>query len=132
MTHSDVIIGQVVTSSVKLHQEAPFIIYVPFIGCVFCELLTGQPLWPGRSDVDQLYLIMSTQGNAIICSFVQEFIHPFINYLSICPRIYSSIYQTICPLGDLIPQHVKVFQESSYFKDTSIPCPDKKVSLPRQ
>ena len=31
-------------------------------------------------------------------------------------------------LGDLIPQHVKVFRESSYFKDTSIPCPDKRVS----
>ncbi|MBW01599.1 Cyclin-dependent kinase-like 4, partial [Eschrichtius robustus] len=23
-------------------------------GCVFAELLTGQPLWPGKSDVDQL------------------------------------------------------------------------------
>ena len=59
------------------------------------------------------------------------FIH-LLSFLFICLRIYSSIYQTICPLGDLIPQHVKVFQESSYFKDTSIPCPDKKVSLPRQ
>ena len=28
MTHSDVIIGQVVTSSVKLHQEARFTIYI--------------------------------------------------------------------------------------------------------
>lgn len=62
------------------------------IGCVFSELLTGQPLWPGRSDVDQLFLIMTTQG-------------------------------------DLIPQHVKIFQESSYFKDTSIPCPEKRVPL---
>ena len=29
--------------------------------------------------------------------------------------------------GDLIPYHVKIFQESTYFKDTSIPCPDKRV-----
>ncbi|XP_030655642.1 cyclin-dependent kinase-like 4 [Nomascus leucogenys] len=32
------------------------------IGCVFAELLTGQPLWPGKSDIDQLYLIIRTLG----------------------------------------------------------------------
>lgn len=32
------------------------------IGCVFAELLTGVALWPGRSDVDQLYLIRKTLG----------------------------------------------------------------------
>nr|KAG5714477.1 hypothetical protein BaRGS_006923 [Batillaria attramentaria] len=35
------------------------------IGCVFAELLTGSPLWPGRSDVDQLYLIRKTLGDLI-------------------------------------------------------------------
>lgn len=32
------------------------------IGCVFAELISGQPLWPGRSDVDQLYHIRKTLG----------------------------------------------------------------------
>ncbi|XP_072126020.1 cyclin-dependent kinase-like 1 isoform X1 [Mobula birostris] len=32
------------------------------IGCVFAELISGNPLWPGRSDVDQLYLIRKTLG----------------------------------------------------------------------
>ncbi|XP_036354847.1 cyclin-dependent kinase-like 1 [Octopus sinensis] len=32
------------------------------IGCVFYELITGQPLWAGRSDVDQLYLIQKSLG----------------------------------------------------------------------
>ena len=32
------------------------------IGCVFAECLTGQALWPGKSDVDQLYLIRKTLG----------------------------------------------------------------------
>uniref|UniRef100_A0A914L024 cyclin-dependent kinase n=1 Tax=Meloidogyne incognita TaxID=6306 RepID=A0A914L024_MELIC len=32
------------------------------IGCVFAEMLTGEPVWPGRSDVDQLYLIIQTLG----------------------------------------------------------------------
>ncbi|XP_012936798.1 cyclin-dependent kinase-like 1 [Aplysia californica] len=35
------------------------------IGCVFAELLTGQAVWPGRSDVDQLYLIRKTLGDLI-------------------------------------------------------------------
>lgn len=35
------------------------------IGCVFAELLTGQALWPGRSDVDQLYLIRKTLGDLL-------------------------------------------------------------------
>ncbi|NXH19045.1 CDKL1 protein, partial [Bucco capensis] len=33
------------------------------IGCVFAELLSGVPLWPGKSDVDQLYLIRRTLGD---------------------------------------------------------------------
>uniref|UniRef100_UPI00358E24E1 cyclin-dependent kinase-like 1 isoform X2 n=1 Tax=Myxine glutinosa TaxID=7769 RepID=UPI00358E24E1 len=32
------------------------------VGCVAAELLSGQALWPGRSDVDQLYLIRKTMG----------------------------------------------------------------------
>ncbi|CAG13230.1 unnamed protein product [Tetraodon nigroviridis] len=33
------------------------------IGCVFAELLSGVPLWPGKSDMDQLYLIRKTLGD---------------------------------------------------------------------
>nr|VZI51778.1 unnamed protein product [Spirometra erinaceieuropaei] len=32
------------------------------IGCVFAEMLTKMPLWPGRSDLDQLYLITRNLG----------------------------------------------------------------------
>ncbi|KAI9136473.1 kinase-like domain-containing protein [Paraphysoderma sedebokerense] len=32
------------------------------IGCIFAELLTGQPLFPGDSDIDQLYRIMKCLG----------------------------------------------------------------------
>ena len=40
------------------------------IGCVFAELMSGQALWPGRSDVDQLYLIRKTLGRgrwSVVC-----------------------------------------------------------------
>lgn len=33
------------------------------IGCVFAEMLTSRPLWPGRSDIDQLYHIIQTLGS---------------------------------------------------------------------
>ncbi|KAJ8936545.1 hypothetical protein NQ314_012285 [Rhamnusium bicolor] len=33
------------------------------IGCVLAELIKGEALWPGKSDVDQLYLIRCTVGD---------------------------------------------------------------------
>ncbi|XP_049640257.1 cyclin-dependent kinase-like 4 [Suncus etruscus] len=34
-------------------------------GCVCAELFTGQPLWPGKSDMDQLHMIVGTLGRLI-------------------------------------------------------------------
>jgi len=34
-------------------------------GCVFAELIKGEAIWPGKSDVDQLYLIRKTMGDLI-------------------------------------------------------------------
>ncbi|KAK4473211.1 hypothetical protein MN116_004386 [Schistosoma mekongi] len=35
------------------------------IGCVVAEMLTALPLWPGRSDLDQLHLITQTLGDLV-------------------------------------------------------------------
>ncbi|KAF8572083.1 hypothetical protein P879_03120 [Paragonimus westermani] len=35
------------------------------IGCVVAEMMTGMPLWPGRSDLDQLHLITRTLGDLV-------------------------------------------------------------------
>ena len=35
------------------------------LGCVFAELVKGEALWPGKSDVDQLYLIRKNLGDLI-------------------------------------------------------------------
>lgn len=32
------------------------------IGCLFAEMMTGDPLFPGESDIDQLYLIVKMIG----------------------------------------------------------------------
>ncbi|KAI6185350.1 Protein kinase domain-containing protein [Aphelenchoides besseyi] len=32
-------------------------------GCVLAEMETGEPLWPGRTDQDQLFLIKQTMGD---------------------------------------------------------------------
>lgn len=31
-------------------------------GCLFAEMLSGEPLFPGESDIDQLYLILKAMG----------------------------------------------------------------------
>ncbi|XP_025833833.1 cyclin-dependent kinase-like 1 [Agrilus planipennis] len=35
------------------------------IGCLLAELIKGEALWPGKSDVDQLYLIRCTIGDLL-------------------------------------------------------------------
>lgn len=35
------------------------------VGCMFAELIRGDALWAGRSDVDQLYLIRRTLGDLL-------------------------------------------------------------------
>lgn len=32
------------------------------VGCLFGELIDGAPMYPGRDDFDQLYLIQKSQG----------------------------------------------------------------------
>ena len=39
--------------------------YFELSGCVFVELVKGEALWPGKSDVDQLYLIRKNLGDLI-------------------------------------------------------------------
>lgn len=40
--------------------------HISFIaGCVLAELIKGEALWPGKSDVDQLYLIRCTVGDLL-------------------------------------------------------------------
>lgn len=57
------------------------------IGCVFAELLSGVPLWPGKSDVDQLYLIRRTLGKCPLTTH--------------CPRLPNAFHRTrACP-GEL-------------------------------
>ncbi|XP_050298932.1 cyclin-dependent kinase-like 2 isoform X2 [Anthonomus grandis grandis] len=41
------------------------------IGCLFAEMMTGDPLFPGESDIDQLYLIVRMLGKP--CSRHQNF-----------------------------------------------------------
>lgn len=35
-------------------------------GCIFAEILTGQPLYPGDSDIDQLYRIIKCLGSTYL------------------------------------------------------------------
>lgn len=41
------------------------------IGCLFSEMLTGEPLFPGESDIDQLYFITKCFGRLNIIYALQ-------------------------------------------------------------
>ncbi|VDP83390.1 unnamed protein product [Echinostoma caproni] len=45
------------------------------IGCVFAEMITGTPLWPGSSDLDQLYLITRNMGPDTMYGLVSIQLH---------------------------------------------------------
>lgn len=57
---------------------------VALAGCVFAELVSGEALWPGKSDLDQLHLIR-------------------------------------CTLGDLLPRHMTIFSQNTFFQVTLKP-----------
>ncbi|XP_026332863.1 cyclin-dependent kinase-like 1 [Hyposmocoma kahamanoa] len=65
------------------------------IGCVFAELLSSEALWPGKSDLDQLYLIRKT-------------------------------------LGDLLPRHMTIFSQNTFFQGMALPEPTTFESLERK
>lgn len=49
----------------SLTNETPSLSLLKAIGCVHAELVRGEPLWPGKTDVDQLHLIRLTLGQLI-------------------------------------------------------------------
>jgi len=68
------------------------------IGCVFAELIRGEALWPGKSDVDQLYLIRRTLGDLLprhMTIFQQN---------EFFTGITLPTPQTLIPLEDTLPR----------------------------
>ncbi|XP_011330210.1 cyclin-dependent kinase-like 4 isoform X2 [Ooceraea biroi] len=68
------------------------------IGCVFAELIRGEALWPGKSDVDQLYLIRRTLGDLLprhMAIFQQN---------EFFTGIILPTPQTLIPLEDTLPR----------------------------
>lgn len=68
------------------------------IGCVFAELIRGEALWPGKSDVDQLYLIRRTLGDLLprhMAIFQQN---------EFFTGITLPTPQTLTPLEDALPR----------------------------
>lgn len=61
------------------------------IGCVFAELLSGVPLWPGKSDVDQLYLIRRTLGKCPLGSGQNPSLPDAFGKTRACPGGHSSV-----------------------------------------
>lgn len=72
------------------------------IGCVFCEMIAGEPLFPGDSDIDQIYLIIKCLGELLVIS--NYWIHHF--------RIIT---------GNLTARHREVFRKNDLFVGMRLP-----------
>lgn len=98
------------------------------IGCVFAELLSGIPLWPGKSDMDQLYLIRKTLGEMSLAGFslwAWVCIHIYLYMNRVCVCVCCTFVS--CSAGDLIPRHQQVFSNNQFFSGVSIPEPQEMV-----
>ncbi|KAF7256574.1 hypothetical protein EG68_06665 [Paragonimus skrjabini miyazakii] len=62
------------------------------IGCVVAEMMTGMPLWPGRSDLDQLHLITRTLGTFPVDSDN----HAVVTSIMVCVVACVSNCQFLC------------------------------------
>lgn len=57
------------------------------VGCLFAEMVTGDPLFPGESDIDQLYKIIKMLGK------IPNLQHCSTNYFSLlCNSLYPTCY----------------------------------------
>jgi len=68
------------------------------IGCVFAELIRGEALWPGKSDVDQLYLIRRTLGDLLARHMAIFQQNEFFTGITLPTP------QTLVPLEDTLPR----------------------------
>ncbi|KER27603.1 hypothetical protein T265_05416 [Opisthorchis viverrini] len=74
------------------------------VGCVVAEMLTGLPLWPGRSDLDQLHLITRTTD-------------------------LDQLHLITWTMGDLVPRHREIFEKNMFFKGYKLQVPENKSCL---
>lgn len=73
------------------------------IGCVAAELIRGEALWPGKSDVDQLYLIRRTLGELLTRHMTIFRSNEFFAGVSIPEP------ETIETLEQKIPRHIDMY-----------------------
>ncbi|KAL0249442.1 hypothetical protein GEMRC1_004674 [Eukaryota sp. GEM-RC1] len=71
------------------------------VGCIFAEMVKGTALFPGESEIEQLYKIFQVLGtpNEDIwpgVSSLQDYCDAFPQY---APKLLSEIVPTLCPAG---------------------------------
>ena len=76
-------------------------------GCVYGECMTGEPLWPGTTDLDQLVLIRQTLGEipARYLAFFDE--NPFFSGAAL-GEIPQPVYLAIETERGLVYSHIEL------------------------
>ena len=85
------------------------------IGCIMGELLDGQPLFPGESEIDQLYIIQRIMGPLTDDQMEVFLQNP--RFLGACPRSLSvSLSLSVCPSLCVSPRCRAVWRQRSAFQ----------------
>ncbi|ETO09406.1 protein kinase Crk2, partial [Reticulomyxa filosa] len=66
------------------------------VGCIFAEMLTGRPLFPGTSEKDQLHKIFQLLGTPTLESWPDMDQLPQYKYIYLCKYVYVHIYVIAC------------------------------------
>lgn len=59
------------------------------VGCIFAEMLTGKPLFPGEGEVDQINKIFK-----VTCDSIVRYLYVWCGV--VCVRIASCVYVRVC------------------------------------
>ena len=96
------------------------------IGCLYAEMRTGDPLFPGESDIDQLFLITQCLGEWTVATGMprkSKDIHK-IFYTNYCPRLYFhssflSVHPAAPPRGYLAREYAIILRNEN---GTNVQC----------
>ena len=107
------------------------------IGSLFSEMLTGEPLFPGESDIDQLYLITKCFGvcacvcvcacacvcvwRACMCACVHACVWSVTSISTLFHMLISIFISIFMMTGHLIARHREIFSRNPLFIGMRLP-----------